>query len=360
MEKRLALGKYPDTGLKEARERRDEARKLLANGADPGAVKKAQKAAQRDMAANTFEAVARKWFAKWKTEVSANTSKAQWERLEKHIFPYLGDCPISAVSAPAILAALRPLEERGTGDTLRKSKTVISLILRFAVQNGWAQGDPVPSLRGAFKAKEVKHMAALTRPVEVAELLRRIDSYKGQPEVCAALKLLPLVFVRPGELRGAKWSDIDLDRAEWKYTASKTNTEHLVPLARQAVEILQALYPISGGNRYGLVFPGMAAGKPISDGTINRALQYMGYDTQSEMTGHGFRALARTLLAEELGFDPLIIEHQLAHSVPDNLGTAYNRTKYLPQRKTMMQAWANFLYKLKAGAEVIPLRGQTA
>ncbi|GHU18723.1 integrase [Betaproteobacteria bacterium] len=359
-EKLLALGKYPEVTLKDARERRDEARKLLANGTDPGAVKKAQKAAKLERAANTFEAVAAKWFEKWKTEVTIKTATNQWDRLAKHIMPFLGDCPIADIDAPKILAALRPLEARGTGDTLDKAKMAISLIMRFAVQNGWAQGDPVPSLRGAFKAAPEKHMAAIIDPMKFGQLLRDIDRYPGSPSVTSALKLLPLAFCRPGELRAMLWADIDLDKAEWKYTASKTRTEHLVPLARQAVAILTELFPITGHDKTGFVFPGMRPGRMLSDAALNAALRTLGYDTQTEVTGHGFRATARTLLAEELGFDPLIIEHQLAHRVPDNLGTAYNRTRYLPQRKAMMQTWADYLDKLKAGAEVIPLRGQAA
>ena len=194
-------------------------------------------------------------------------------------------------------------------------------------------------------------MASITEPACVAELLRAIDAYKGTYQVQAALRLAPLVFVRIGELRTAKWADIDLDRAEWKYTVSKTKTEHHVPLARQAVKILKELHMLTGNGKY--VFPGIRSGRPISDMTINRALQSMGYDSKEEMTGHGFRAMARTLIAEELHYAPEVIEHQLAHKVSDPLGMAYNRTKYLKERKTMMEAWANYLDKLKAGAAVV-------
>jgi integrase len=271
--------------------------------------------------------------------------------------PALGPLPVADIDAPKVLAALRPLEARGTGDTLRKAKGAISLIMRFAVQHGWAQGDPVPSLRGAFKAAPEKHMPAILDPVKLGRLLRDIDGYPGSPSVVAALKLLPLLFCRPGELRGAKWADIDLEKAEWKYTASKTRTEHLVPLSRQAVAILEDLRLITGHDKTGLAFPGLRPGRPLSNATLNVALRILGYDTREEVTSHGFRATARTLLSETLGFDPLVIEHQLGHRVPDTLGTAYNRTKYLPQRKVMMQSWADYLDKLKAGADVIPLRG---
>jgi integrase len=255
---------------------------------------------------------------------------------------------------------LKPLEARGTGDTLRKARMAISQILGFAMRHGKAIHNPVPNLRGAFKATPVKHMAAIVDPVRFGQLLRDIDHYPGSPSVVAALKLLPLVFCRPGELRGAKWADIDLEKAEWRFTVSKTGTEHLVPLPRQVVAILEARYPVTGHDRTGLVFPGQRPGRPLSDAALNAALRTLGYDTRTEMTGHGFRATARTLLSETLGFDPLVIEHQLAHTVPDALDTAYNRTKYLPQRREMMQAWADHLDKLKAGTEVIPLRGAAA
>jgi integrase len=343
--------------LKDARERWGEAKKLIANGVDPGAVRKAQKAAKQEQAANSFKLVAREWFEVWQTGVAPKTAERVWGNLERHIFPVIGRMPVAELRAKAILDALRKMEARGLGNTVEKAKIAISQVMRYSVQTDPAERDPVPDLRGVFRKVEEKHMAALTKPSEVAELLRAIEGYKGQPEVCAALRLLPLVFVRPGELRAAKWADIDLDRAEWKYTASKTKADHLVPLSVQAVAILQALHPISGHDKTGLVFPGMVPGRAISNSTFNRALQIMGYDTQTQMTGHGFRAMARTLLAEELHFPPEVIEHQLAHSVPDALGTAYNRTKYLKERKAMMQAWADYLDKLKAGAEVISLRG---
>jgi integrase len=276
------------------------------------------------------------------------------KRLERDVFPVIGGLPILEVNAPKVLEVLRKMELRGVFDTVRKAKGDISQIICYAIATGRAEYDPCPSLNAALKKGDVKHMAAITDPVMVGELLRSIDAYRGSPEVMAALNLLPLVFVRPGELRAAKWADIDLDKAEWRYVASKTKTEHLVPLAKQAVAILRGLHPVSGHREF--VFPGQASGRAISNATINRALQYMGYDTKTEMTGHGFRAMARTLLAEELHQKPEVIEHQLAHSVPDALGTAYSRTKYLKERREMMQAWADYLDKLKAGAEVIPLR----
>jgi integrase len=358
-QKTLALGAYPDVSLRSAREGRDEARKLLTTRVDPGEVKRAQKAAQQERSANTFGAVAERWLEKWETEVADSTAKSQRERLQKHIMPILGPLLVADIDAQRILVALKPLEERGSGDTLRKSKTAISMIMRFAIQRGWAKVDPVPSLRGAFRTGPVKHMAAILDPARVGQLLRDIDGYRGQPPVCAALRLLPLVFVRPGELRSARWKDIDLDAAEWKYFITKTKTEHLVPLARQTVAILEELRPLTGQDRHGFVFPGLRPGKPISNNTLNAALRGLGYSAD-EVVGHGFRASARMLLAKKLNFPPEIIEHQLGHRVADSLGTAYNRTKFLPQRRKMMQTWADYLDALRAGAEIVSLHGQAA
>ncbi|MDR3158748.1 MAG: integrase arm-type DNA-binding domain-containing protein [Zoogloeaceae bacterium] len=356
-EKLLSFGAYPDVSLKEARERRDEARKLLANGADPGAARKAQKTARLERAANSFETVAREWFEQWKADKAEGHARTAIARLEQNVFPYMGGSVIADIKAPEVLAVLRRIEERGIIETAHRVKTVISQVMRYAIATGRREErDPCPDLKGALQVYRGKNMAAITDPVRVGALLRAIADYKGTPVVRAALRLAPLVFVRPGELRTAKWADIDLEKAEWRYTTSKTGTEHLVPLAPQAVAILQDLHPITGHDKSGFVFSGVRAGRPLSDATLNRALQNMGYDTRTEMTGHGFRAMARTLLAEVLHFPPEWIEHQLAHAVPDTLGTAYNRTKYLKERREMMQAWADYLDKLKAGADVIPLR----
>jgi integrase len=354
-EKLLSFGTYPTIGLKEARERRDEARKLLANGADPSAARKAQRVAGLEQASSTFEAVAGRWFEKWRTEVTDSTAKSQWARLEKHIMPALGTKPVSEIGTADVIAVLKPLEARGTGDTLRKAKMAIGLIMRFAKQHNLVKSNPVPDTRGAFKTFSVKHMPAVLDQVKLGQLLRDIDRYTGQPSVCAALRLLPLLFSRPGELRMAKWADIDLEQGEWRYTASKTRRDHVVPLSRQAVAILQDLYPITGHDKSGFVFPGLTPGKPISDISLNSALRRIGVDTKTEQTSHGWRAVARTLLAEELEYDPVLIEHQLAHRIPgEELG--YIRTKYLKQRKEMMQSWADHMDRLKIGADVIPLR----
>jgi integrase len=230
-------------------------------------------------------------------------------------------------------------------------------VFRYAIATGRAVRDPSPDLRGALpSAPAANHFAAITDPLLVGELLRAIDGFKGSFQVQCALRLAPLLFVRPGELRRAQWADIDLEAAEWRYTVSKTKTDHLVPLAAQAVDILRELLPLSGHHAH--VFPGRDPQRPMSDAAINAALRRMGYDTKTEITGHGFRAIARTILHEELNIRPEVIEHQLAHNVSDTLGTAYNRTKFLKDRKLMMQVWADYLDKLKRGAEVISFRSE--
>jgi len=353
-EKLLTFGVYPVITLKDARIRRSEALKMLDEGKDPNELKKAQKAAIEAASANTFESVAREWYEAWSANVSPATASRQLANLERNVFPTLGDVPVSEIRPKTVLDTLRAVELRGVQNTVLKAKTAVSQIMRYAVQTDRAENDPVPNLRGAIKKPEEKHMAAITEPVKVGELLRSIAQYKGSHVVRSALALAPLVFVRPGELRAAKWAEIDLERGEWRYFVSKTKTEHLVPLARQAVDILRGIWGLTGRGEF--VFPGERHGRPISNATINRALQSMGYDTKTEMTGHGFRAMARTLLAEELGIDPQIIEHQLAHKVPDALGTAYNRTKFIDRRWEMMQSWADYLDRLKQGALVIPIR----
>ena len=348
--KLLALGKYPDISLQEARKRHAEARERLTQGIDPSALKKAQKAAGAERAANSFEVVAHQWFDWWSADKTKHTRKNVMARLQKDIFPWIGKEPVTNITPPMTLSVLRRIVDRGYPQLAHRAKTNISQVMRYAVANGFADSDPCRDLRGALPPVKYGNMAALTEPAKVTELLRAIESYQGSVVVRTALRFAPLVFVRPGELRAAKWDDIDLDRAEWKYTVSKTKTEHHVPLARQAVEILRELRLLTGSGKY--VFPGTRTGRPISDMTINRALQSMGYDTKEEMTGHGFRAMARTLLAERLHFPAEVIEHQLAHSVPDALGTAYNRTRFLDDRRRMMTVWADYLDKLKAGIEV--------
>ena len=350
-QKLLALGKYPDVSLQEARRRHREAREQLTQGSDPSAIKKAQKAAGRERAANSFEVVAREWFEIWKTDKEAKYNGKTMLLLEKDVFPWLGARPISEINAPEVLAILRRIERRGVTNPTHRAKEKISQIMRYAIATGRADRDPVPDLRGAIKPVKNRHFASITEPEQVASLLRAIDDYRGMPTVRAALALAPFIFVRPGELRTTKWADIDIDHAEWKFTVLKTKMEHLVPLSRQALEILREIHPLTGGGKY--VFPGIRSGRPISDMTLNRALQTMGYDTATEMTAHGFRAMARTLLAERLHFPAEVIEHQLAHRVPDTLGTAYNRTKFLDDRRRMMQSWADYLDGLRTQTNIL-------
>ena len=357
-EKRLALGKYPEVGLKDARERRDEARKLLANEVDPGENRKQQKAAKAERAANSFEAVAREWIAKnTPTWATTHTSKIV-RRLEMYVFPWLGGRPIAEITAPELLAMARRIEGKGAIETAHRAMQNCGQVFRYAVATGRAERDPTGDLRGALQPVKSTHMAAVTEPRKVAELLRTFDTYQGTLTVRCALQLAPLVFVRPGELRQAEWKDIDLDAAEWRYIASKKGNAHIVPLAHQAVAILQEVKALTGEGRY--VFPSARTSeRPMSDNAILAAMRRLGI-AKDEMSGHGFRAMARTILDEVLGFRPDLIEHQLAHAVRDPNGRAYNRTAHLPERRKMMQAWADYLDKLKAGADVIPLHGKTA
>jgi integrase len=350
--KTLALGVYPDVTLKDAREKRDEARKLLAQGIDPSAQKKATKAAE----AETFEAIAREWFAKFQASWVASHADRIIRRLERDIFPWIGARPIREVSAPKLLAVLRRIEERGALETAHRALQNCGQIFRYAIATGRADRDISADLKGALPPVKGGHFAAVTDPAMIGQLLRAIDAYEGTFPVKCALRLAPLVFVRPGELRTAEWKDIDLDGAEWRYIVTKTQTPHIVPLSKQAVEILRELHPLTGHGRY--VFPSARTpdgSRPMSDVALLAALRRIGY-TKGEMSIHGFRALARTVLDETLGFRPDFIEHQLAHAVRDPNGRAYNRTAHLLERRKMMQAWADYLDGLKRGADVIPIR----
>ncbi|HEX5277475.1 MAG TPA: integrase arm-type DNA-binding domain-containing protein [Fluviicoccus sp.] len=357
-EKLLSMGTYPEVSLKAARERRDEARAMLAEGMDPGIERKARKAARGARDANSFEAVAREWLALKMPGWAASHGDKVKARLEQDVFPWIGGRPIAEVTGPELLAVARRIAARGALDTAHRALQTCGQIIRHAIHDGRAERDPVQDLRGALPAAKTQNFAAVTEPSEVAGLLRMFDDYRGTLVTRCALRLAPLVFVRPGELRAAEWKDIDLEEGEWRYLVSKTKTEHIVPLSRQSVAILRELHPLTSHARY--VFPSPRTDeKPMSDNAILSALRRMNIPKE-EMTGHGFRAMARTLLHERLKFPPEIIEHQLAHSVPDALGTAYNRTRFLDDRKAMMQAWADYLDKLKAGAEIIPLSSRRA
>lgn len=352
--KTLALGSYPDVSLSKAREGRDAARKLLADDVDPSESRKALNASRGVNAANSFEVVAREWIAShMKNKATSHRDKVV-RRFELYLFPWIGSKPIADITTPQILDAVKRIEKLGILETAHRALQTAGQVFRYAVQTGRAIRDVTADLKGALPATTTKHMAAFTEPKDVAELLRAIDGFNGTFTVLSALKLAPLVFVRPSELRMAKWADINLDTGEWRYLVSKTKTDHLVPLPTQAISILRELQPLSGHGEY--VFRGGHSPlRPMSEAAINAALKRMGYDTKTEITGHGFRAMARTILHERLEIDPHIIEHQLAHSVPDTLGVAYNRTKFINQRKIMMQRWADYLDELRAGAKVISI-----
>ncbi|MBL8310456.1 MAG: integrase arm-type DNA-binding domain-containing protein [Burkholderiales bacterium] len=348
-EKQLSLGTYPDTSLAHAREQREEARALLARGIDPGAHRKATKQGDAERLANSFEAIAREWFAAHGPKLAPAYAVKVIRRFERDLFPALGKVPVADLTAAQLLKALRGIEARGAVETAHRALGECGQVLRYAVATQRAERDISADLRGALKPVDGEHFAAVTDPKKVGELLRAIHGYSGSPVVCAALKLAPLFFVRPGELRRAEWAHIDLDAGEWRYFVTKTKSDHIVPLCRQAIEILVELHRLTGHGRY--VFPSARGeGKPLSDNAILAALRRMGIG-KDEMTGHGFRAMARTILDEVLNVRVDLIEHQLAHAVRDANGRAYNRTAHLPERRDMMQQWANYLERLRNATE---------
>lgn len=351
--KTLSMGVYPDVGLKDARNRRDEARKLLASDVDPGENRKATKAAKVDRETNSFETITREWFARNSGTWNASHGERTIRRFERDLFPWIGGKPIAEITAPELLAAIRKIENRGAIETAHRALSNCGQVFRYAIATGRTTRNIAADLKGALTPVKAEHFAAITDPKQVGSLLRAMDGYTGSEIVRHALRLAPLVFVRPGELRNAIWADVDLEAAEWRYIVTKTNTPHIVPLSRQAAEILTELQALTGDGRF--LFPGARTnGRPMSDNAILAAMRRMGIE-KDEMSGHGFRAMARTILDEVLGIRPDYIEHQLAHAVRDPNGRAYNRTAHLPERRKMMQQWADYLDKLKAGAEIIPL-----
>lgn len=344
-EKLLALGVYPDVSLKLARERRDKARQQVADDIDPAKAKQAIRTASIERQANSFEVVAREWFLSRESTWGSETAKRILRGLEKDIFPWMGQNPISELTPPDVLSVIRRIESRGTLETAHRMLGKCGEIFRYAVATGRAERDPAADLKGALPPTEVKHFPAITDPVRVGELLRVLDGYSGTMTVKAALKLAPLVFLRPGDLRNSLWEDVDFERSEWHVLTGKTKTELIIPLARQAVDILKELKPITGRSKY--IFPnGRSVHRPMSDNAVLGALRRLDIP-KDEMTGHGFRAMARTLMDEELEIRTDFIEHQLAHSVRDPNGRAYNRTSYRAQRHEMMQKWADYLDELK-------------
>lgn len=357
--KTLAIGVYPDMSLSDAREQREQARKLIANGVDPVAVKQAQKASTIENVDNSFEVIAREWFVRHAPNWKENHSSKIIARLEKDVFPWIGNRPIADIAAPALLAAIRKIEARGALETAHRALACCGQVFRYAVATGRAERDPTGDLRGALPpVKKEKHFAAITNPKKVGELMRDIEGYQGSYIVKGAFKLSPLLFVRPGELRKMEWTELDLDKAEWIIPADKMKmgVTHIVPLAKQAVAVLREMLPLTGRSKY--VFHGERDhDRPMSDNAIRSALRRMGW-ANDEMTPHGFRAMASTIL-DNMGYKQEWLERQLAHEEPNKIKAAYKREAwrmYLPERTAMMQAWADYLDKLKAGAEVIPLR----
>jgi len=347
-QKTLAIGVYPDISLAEARKHHDLARNKLADGIDPNAYKKAHKAALRSALTNSFEVIALEWLVK-RGPKSEGGDKRLNRLLKKDLFPYIGNQPVSTITAPELLKALRRIENRGAINTAHRAKQIASMVFRYAVATGRAERDPSTDLKGALAQPQKTHFKAITEPSEVALLMRAIDSYQGTPTVVAALKLTPLLFCRPGELRNLEWVDVKLKRSciELPKEKMKMGKAHIIPLCTQAVDILEDLHLITGREKY--VFPSArGASRPLSENGVRTALRTMGF-TNEQICPHGFRALARTLLDEVLHFPTDWIEHQLAHAVNDPTGGAYNRTKHLPLRYKMMQTWADYLDSLKAG-----------
>ncbi len=346
-EKLLSLGTYPEISLKEARDRRDQERRKLVDRIDPAVNRIAVKAAWAGTQANSFEAVAREWIDRRSTTWSASNTAKTIRRLEVDVFPWLGKRPVSEITPPEILSVLRRTESRGAIDTAHRVLQTCGQIFRYAVATGRAQRDPSPDLRGALTPVKGGHFAAVTDPKVIGGLLRAMYEYQGNVVTRCALRLAPLFFVRPGELRKAEWKEIDWETASWNIPAErmKMKEAHLVPLSRQAVEILRELHPLTGRSDY--LFPSPRTNKrPMSDNGVLSAMRRMGIPKE-EMTGHGFRAMARTVLDEVLHVRPDYIEHQLAHAVRDPNGRAYNRTAHLPERRQMMQDWADYLDGLR-------------
>lgn len=359
-EKLLSLGVYPDISLADARDGRDKARKFVANGIDPSADRKALKESKAELQANSFEVIAREWHKHmvdgkaWSMEHATTIMN----RMESDIFPWIGKKPITEVTAKEIKAILDRVKGRGVIETARRAQTIMGQVYKHAIMTDKAQYDISAGFRGYLPgvSKTRVHMASVTDPKELAPLLRAIDTYQGSFVAQSALKLLPVLFVRPGELRHMEWAEINFDAAEWNIPAQKMKMKypHLVPLCWQAVEILKEIQPLTGNSKY--VFPSTRShDRCMSDNTINASFRRMGFDSET-VTGHGFRATARTILDEVLHQRPDFIEHQLAHRVKDPNGTAYNRTSHLAERKKMMQLWADYLDGLKVGAKVIPFK----
>ncbi len=352
-QKTLAVGEYPKVSLKQARAKRDEAKAMLRDGIDPSSAKVTARKTAREAADDSFESIAREWLKK-QHHAAATRTKAVWI-FEKALFPWIGRMPISAVKAPDLLAALRRTEALGKLETAQRAKQYAGLVFRYAIATGRATDDPSAALRGALATPKTKHRASITDPKQIGGLLRAVHGYSGAFVTVCALKLAPLLMVRPGELRHAEWSEFDLDAAEWRIPAAKMKmkTTHIVPLSAQAVDVLHELFQLTGEDRF--VFPGIRGrGRPMSENTVLAALRRMGFSGE-EMTGHGFRSMASTRL-HEMGWPHDAIERQLAHAERNKVSAAYNYAEYLPERRKMMQAWADYLDVLREDRNVVSLR----
>ena len=360
-EKRLAAGVYPEVPLAKARERRDEARKLLANGIDPSEHRKVTKTMRAGLAANTFEVIGREWYAKTAPILADTTREKLLRRLEVDVYPVIGNRPIASLVAADLIKVIERIEQRGALDIAKRMHNAMGRIFRYAVGRSLTTRDPSRDieLKDILPPADVQHHASVTDPKAVGGLLRAIEGFTGAFGTRCALRLAALVFVRPGELRHAEWTEFDFAKSEWRIPAGKMKMkeQHIVPLSIQAVGILREIQPLTGQGRY--VFPSeRGGGRPMSENTVNAALRRLGY-AKDEMTGHGFRSMASTLL-HELGLPHAVIERQLAHGERNKISAAYNFAEHLPERRAMMQRWADYLDKLKAGAEVILLQGKAA
>ncbi|MFH1217817.1 MAG: tyrosine-type recombinase/integrase [Pseudomonadota bacterium] len=351
-ENSFSIGDYPAVTLAAAREEQQRIKGQIAAGIDPGMARRMKAQHSGD---STFKSIALEWLGKQKNIWVARHTETIESRLLNHIFPLIGDVTIKEINAPLLLVMLRRLEERGTLETARRVNQICGQVFRYAIATGRAERNPSADLRGALTPPKTKNMASLTNPKDVAGLLRAIDGYNGSFVTQCALKLAPLLFVRPGELRHIEWSEIDFEKKEWRIPAEKMKmrTQHLVPLSRQTITLLEGIKPLTGDGKY--VFPSeRSKGRPMSDNTVLAALRRMGF-TKDEMTGHGFRAMASTILHEQ-GWPSAVIERQLAHQERNRVKAAYNHAEHLTERKKMMQVWADYLDDLKSGAKIIPLR----
>jgi len=341
-ENNLSLGTYEELSFLQAQKEAINLKQQLKSGLNPSTERKVLANKHIGIQGNTFKAVA---IGMIETHFVGKTEAYQRKSvryLEIYVYGWIGSLPITSIKPAHVLDCLERIQKLNKGNTIKKVRILINLVMRHAMLRGLVESNPCEAIRGMVPIPKTKHMAAFTEEKEVRGLMRAISSFKGTMVVYTALRLAPLLFVRPRELRTARWQDLDLDNAEWRFLVTKTNTEHLVPLATQAVKLLRDLHPLTGNNKY--LFPNAHdSKKPMSDAAINASLKRLGFDTKTEMTGHGFRAMARTLLHEKLGWDPHVIEHQLAHQVPDALGRAYNRTRFIEERKKMMQQYADYL-----------------